>query len=261
VYVAGFAVVPRLCEPVLEGGYLNQRLEIKADASRDKGVAPVVDVVGIVEVGFKLEIAQLVSAFDVPAAEVVADDAADGVSVIEIGIEEGLSAVGRGMEARGEFWSAFDAGEDAIGGSEFVLHEAGSFEQFHMIAVEDLSAVGDDPRGEAGRRNEAMNLNVKTGGKMLAEVKRETAIDGLLGGVVGSILGPAEFAAGDDIGAVLAVGAFHRDDFGVDGADCATGARLSAETVGGFTEVDADGSALSIGRKRSEKRAENYCNE
>jgi hypothetical protein len=70
-----------------------KRLEIETHASGDEGVAPVVDVVGIVEVGFELEIAQLVSAFDIPAAHVVADDAAYGVSVIEVGIEEGLRTI------------------------------------------------------------------------------------------------------------------------------------------------------------------------
>jgi hypothetical protein len=248
-----------ICENPWLLSYLSShsKLEVEADASGDESVAPVVNVIGIIEVGFELEITQLVGAFYVPAAEVVSDGAADGVSVVEVGLEEGLRAVGRGMKARRKFRRAFDAGEGAIVGSEFVLHKALGFEQFHVIAIEDHSAVGDEAAGITGWRNKAANLNMNASGKMLAEVKSETAVYGLLGCVIRSVLGPAHFAASDDIRTVLAVGAFPDDDFAVNAANGAGDAGLPTEMVGGFPEVDADGSVLSIGWKRGEERPYN----
>src|SRR5580698_9595126 len=229
--------------------HLPRKLEVEAYAAGDEVGAPVVDVVGIIGIGFEAEVARLVGAFDEPASEVVAEDAADGVSVIEIGIVEGRRAVRRFVEAWRKFGRAFDAGEKAAGGSEFVLNEYGRFEQLHVIAVENHSAVGDWPAGVAGRRDEAMNLEMDAGGQVLAEVEGEASIDGLFSRVLRTVLGPAQFSAANDVDAVGKIGRFPDNDFAVDGADGAGFAGLSAETISGCAEVSGDVSALlSAGR-------------
>src|ERR1700722_1620817 len=226
-----------------------RKLEVEAYAAGDEVGAPVVDVVGIIGIGFEAEVARLVGTFDEPAPEVVAEDAADGVSVVKIRIVERRRAVRRFVEAWRKFGRAFDAGEKAAGGSEFVLNEYGRFEQLHVISVENHSAIRDWPAGVAGRRDETMDLEMDAGSQMLAEVEGGASVDGLFGRVLSTVLGPAQLSAANDVDAVGKIGRFPDNDFAVDGADGARFAGLSAETISGCAEIGGDVSALlSAGR-------------
>ncbi len=233
---AGF---PRLAKAARTGAspFFFFYSEPDADAGGDEVAAPVVDEGGVADVGIEFEVAGLVGAFDEPSSEVVAEDAADGVSVVELGLLEGFDARRRIFPMGGELDAAFAADEEVVGRAEFVFDEAGHLEHFHAVAIEDGIEGGV---GDFRRQDDAMELEVHAHGQVFAEMKLGADVEGLLLGVIVGVLREADFAASHDVGAAVEVGTFVDNDFAI---DCAYGAGLPrevSEAVEGLANVDGE---------------------
>src|ERR1700683_468028 len=225
------------CRPPLKG---------HAHPCRDHVALPIVEIARIVGVLIELEVAGFVGSLGIPLAKGVAHISAQGVAMVEVGMGQYDEESGSGgAEAGCEFRPPLDVHEGALVRSEFVFENDWGFDQFHVVANQNLVIQSGD--GEI----DLADLSVDGDGEIAVHREGQTAEDGELLGMIGVVGGYADFASRDDARTTVLDGRFFHHHVAVE-IEVSTGDRgQRAEFVGSLADVEVDSPALTIARDRS----------
>src|ERR1700728_2377324 len=225
------------CRPSLKG---------HAHSCRDHVALPIVEIARIVGVLIELEVAGFVGSLGIPLAKGVAHISAQGVAMVEVGMGQYDEQSGRGgAEAGCEFRPALDMHEGALVRSEFVFENDWGFDQFHVVANQNLVIHSGD--GEI----DLAHLSVDGDGEIAVHREDQTAEDGELLGMIGVVGGYADFASRDDARTTVLDRRFFHHHVAVE-IEVSTGDRgQRAEFVGSLADVEVDSPALTIARDGS----------
>jgi hypothetical protein len=176
-----------------------ERSEREPDPAGDEIAFPVIQVVGITQIGHELEIAVLVCRFRVPLPESVANASLDKIAVIQSRIGE----CGRRMpaETRRKLRCALDLNPCTFIAQEVISENQRKLEQLHVVAGKELIVH------EGGGKNDLPDLHIEPDGEV-TNLKPRSCKQRILPSVIGGIVGQTNLAASHETRATLLCVAF-----------------------------------------------------
>jgi hypothetical protein len=135
--------------------------------------------------------------------------------------------------------------------SEFVAEHEGQLEQFQPVAIEDLVVH------HSRRHINPAHLGVDAEGEIMTP-EHQTAIDGVLLGMIVGVGRKADFASSHDAGTAVFSGGALDSQFTVDVHQAGGDGRETVKVVGDLAYIDSEGPSLTIGRDRGQKEQQDH---